>query len=436
MSSYTIPNVIAQHPRGERIMDVYSHLLTERIVYLGTGIDPGVANTLIAQLLHLEAESAEQEINLYINCEGGDLPSMLAIYDTMQYIQAPVVTTCVGQAIGVGAVLLAAGTPGRRALLPHARVVLHQPAARGQGPIPDLILQADELVRMRADIEAILSAHTGQSVQTLRADTDRDRVLTARAALEYGIVDQVLGQRRLDDAVSPAAVYSATAVFSHRVPGHRVPGRLNLRREGEHDRARRPGGPRPAGGEIAGYLLGQPDERGPQRSGQGRDHLAGRFLAAALDLGKVLRRYPGPARRLGERLLLFLAEGPEPLTEHLPPQRLLRKGLLGKGFLGRWCRLGFPPQRIDARALGHTSAYERSAADTLRFRGQRRICLRLGDDVGGETARAGGGRRRRVIGPRAGRRSGRPRSRGRPSPASGARSPGWRRRRCACWRIR
>ena len=199
MSSYTIPNVIAQHPRGERIMDVYSHLLTERIVYLGTPIDPGVANTLIAQLLHLEAESAEQEINLYVNCEGGDLPSMLAVYDTMQYIEAPVATTCVGQAIGVGAVLLAAGAPGKRSLLSHARVVLHQPAARGQGPIPDLILQADELVRMRAAIEEILSAHTGQSVQTLRADTDRDRVLTARAALDYGIVDQVLGRRERDD---------------------------------------------------------------------------------------------------------------------------------------------------------------------------------------------------------------------------------------------
>src|SRR5207245_2903651 len=131
MSSYTIPNVIAQHPRGERIMDVYSHLLTERIVYLGTGIDPGVANTLIAQLLHLEADSAEQEINLYINCEGGDLPSMLAVYDTMQYIEAPVATTCVGQAIGVGAVLLAAGAPGRRAPLSHARVVPPPPAGRG-----------------------------------------------------------------------------------------------------------------------------------------------------------------------------------------------------------------------------------------------------------------------------------------------------------------
>jgi len=194
MSSYTIPNVIAQHPRGERIMDVYSHLLTERIVYLGTAIDPGVANALIAQLLHLEAESLDREINLYINCEGGDMTSMLAVYDTMQFIQAPVATTCVGEAIAAGAVLLAAGAPGRRSVLPHTRVVLHQPAARGQGTIPDLILQADEVVRVRADIEAILAEHTGQSVEVLRNDTDRDRVFTARSALAYGLVDQVLSR--------------------------------------------------------------------------------------------------------------------------------------------------------------------------------------------------------------------------------------------------
>lgn len=193
MSSYTIPNVIAQHPRGERIMDVYSHLLTERIVYLGTAIDPGVANTLIAQLLHLDADAPGQEINLYINCEGGDMTSMLAIYDTMQYVQSPVATTCVGQAIAAGAVLLAAGTPGHRAVLPHTRVVLHQPAASGQGTIPDLILQADEVVRIRAEIEEVLSAHTGRSVQTLRTDTDRDRVFTAEAAREYGLVDEILG---------------------------------------------------------------------------------------------------------------------------------------------------------------------------------------------------------------------------------------------------
>ena len=182
------PQYLSEVERGRK--EPSSEMIAALAGALGT--------TLIAQLLHLEADSADQEINLYVNCEGGDLPSMLAVYDTMQYIDAPVATTCVGQAIGVGAVLLAAGAPGRRSLLPHARVVLHQPAARGQGPIPDLILQADELVRMRAAIEDIMSAHTGQSVQTLRADTDRDRVLTARAALDYGIADQVLGQRQRD----------------------------------------------------------------------------------------------------------------------------------------------------------------------------------------------------------------------------------------------
>ncbi|WP_280268758.1 ClpP family protease [Nocardia wallacei] len=195
MTSYTIPNVIARDPRGERIMDVYSHLLTERIVYLGTPIDSGVANALIAQLLHLDAESAGQEINLYINSEGGDLPAMLAVYDTMQHISSPVATTCVGQAIGVSAVLLAGGAAGRRSALGHARIVLHQPAASGRGAIPDLIIQADELVRMRAEIENILSEHTGQDIDTLRHDTDRDRVFTAQAAIDYGLVDKTLGPR-------------------------------------------------------------------------------------------------------------------------------------------------------------------------------------------------------------------------------------------------
>jgi ATP-dependent Clp protease, protease subunit len=195
MSSYTIPNVIAEHPRGDRIMDVYSHLLSERIVVLGTPIDPGVANTLSAQLIYLEARSPDQEINLYINCEGGDIPSMLAIYDTMQFIQAPVATFCIGQAVGAGAVLLAAGGKGRRAMLPHARVILHQPAVSGQGAIPDLILAADEVVRLRGEFESVLSSHTGQSVETLRADTDRDRIFTARAARDYGLVDQILTDR-------------------------------------------------------------------------------------------------------------------------------------------------------------------------------------------------------------------------------------------------
>ncbi|TAK69571.1 MAG: ATP-dependent Clp protease proteolytic subunit [Actinomycetota bacterium] len=195
MSSYTIPNVIAQHPRGERIMDVYSHLLTERIIYLGTGIDAGVANALIAQLLYLESDNPERDIQLYINCEGGDPSAMLAIYDTMQYIRSPVATICVGEAIAVGAVLLAAGAEGKRSALPHARVILHQPAAQGRGTIPDLILQADEVVRIRADIENVLSRHTGQTVETLRADTDHDRIFTTRGAREYGLLDHVIEHR-------------------------------------------------------------------------------------------------------------------------------------------------------------------------------------------------------------------------------------------------
>ena len=195
MSTYAIPNVIAQHPRGERILDVYSHLLTERVVYLGTPIDAGVANALVAQLLFLEADNPDRDVHLYINCEGGDPSAMLAIYDTMRYIRAQIATTCVGQAIGVGAVLLAAGTAGKRSALPHARVVLHQPAAQGRGAIPDLILQADEVVRVRAQIEQILSRHTGQEITTLRADTDHDRVFSAAAAAEYGLVDRVIEDR-------------------------------------------------------------------------------------------------------------------------------------------------------------------------------------------------------------------------------------------------
>ncbi|OAV60660.1 ClpP family protease [Enteractinococcus helveticum] len=196
MSSYPIPNVIARDGRGERVMDVYSQLLSERIIYLGTAIDAGVANTVIAQLLHLESANPTSPISLYINCEGGDPSAMLAIYDSMQYIKAPVTTTCVGQAFGVGAVLLAGGEPGDRAMLPHTRIVLHQPALNtGRAAVPDLILHADELVRVRGEMEKILSEHTGQPVATLREDTDRDRVFTAEAAREYGLIDEVLYSR-------------------------------------------------------------------------------------------------------------------------------------------------------------------------------------------------------------------------------------------------
>ena len=195
MSSYTIPNVIAQHPRGERIMDVYSHLLAERVIYLGTGIDAGVANALIAQLLHLDADAPDAAIQFYVNSEGGDPGAALAIYDTMQHIRPSIATTVVGQAIGPAALLVAAGASGQRAALTHARIVLHQPAGQSRGAIPDLILAADEVVRVRSDLEAVLAHHTGRSVESLRADTDRDRVFTASAAQEYGLIDTVLGAR-------------------------------------------------------------------------------------------------------------------------------------------------------------------------------------------------------------------------------------------------
>ena len=195
MSGYTIPNVIAQNPRGDRIMDVYSHLLSERIVYLGTEVDAGVANTIIAQLLHLDADSPDSDVQLSINCGGGDPSAALAIYDTMQHIRPRVTTTCVGQAIGVGALLVAAGAPGMRSALPHSRIVLHQPAAQTRGAVPDLILAADEVVRVRAEMEQVLALHTGRTVEALRADTDRDRVFTAEAAREYGLIDQVLAPR-------------------------------------------------------------------------------------------------------------------------------------------------------------------------------------------------------------------------------------------------
>lgn len=191
MSTYTIPNVIDRRPNGERITDVYSHLLSERVVYLGTAIDAGVANAIVAQLLFL-ASDGDGEIQLYINCEGGDPSAALAIYDTMRYIRPAVATTCVGQAVAVGALLLAGGAPGLRQALPHARVVLHQPSAQGRGTIPDLILQADEVIRVRAQMEGVLARHTGRTVEELRSDTDHDRVFTAEAAVDYGLIDEVI----------------------------------------------------------------------------------------------------------------------------------------------------------------------------------------------------------------------------------------------------
>jgi len=195
MSTYTIPYVTTRTPQGERTADVYSRLLSERIVYLGTAIDDGVANAVIAQLIHLESESPEQPINLYINSPGGSISAMLAIYDAMQFVRPAVETTCVGQAVATAAVLLAGGEPGRRQILRHGRVVLHQPAAEGRGTVPDLILEAEEVERVRALLEQILAEHTGRTPEQVREDTDRDLVLTAQAAVEYGVVDAVLTTR-------------------------------------------------------------------------------------------------------------------------------------------------------------------------------------------------------------------------------------------------
>ena len=192
MSTYTIPYVVEKRGNAERTMDVYSRLLSERIVYLGTEIDDGVANVLIAQFLHLASESSDVPISLYLNSPGGSPGAALAVYDTMQHIRPDVATTCVGQAGGPAAVLLAGGAKGQRAILPHGKVTLHQPSTQGRGTVPDLILHADEVLRVRADLEAALAADTGHDVMTLRHDTDRDLILPAADAVAYGLADHVL----------------------------------------------------------------------------------------------------------------------------------------------------------------------------------------------------------------------------------------------------
>jgi ATP-dependent Clp protease protease subunit len=197
MSSYTIPSVVEKRPTGERSLDIYSRLLSDRIVYLGTEIDDGVANVVVAQLLHLESEDSDREINLYLNSPGGSVSAMFSIYDTMQFIAAPVATTCVGQAASAAAVLLAAGAAGRRSILPHGRVLLHQPSTQSQGALPDLVLQAREIARVRTQMEEVLSRHTGQPLDRLRLDTDRDKIFTAEEAVAYGLVDQIIDSRKL-----------------------------------------------------------------------------------------------------------------------------------------------------------------------------------------------------------------------------------------------
>lgn len=190
-----VPMVIEKDGRGERAYDIYSRLLKERIVFLGMPVDDVVANLIIAQLLFLESEDPAKDIYLYVNSPGGVITSGLAIYDTMQYVKPPVATICIGQAASMGAVLLAGGAQGKRYALPHARVVIHQPLGGAQGQATDIDIQAREILRMREEINAIFTKHTGQDMEKIKQDTERDFFMTAEQALKYGIIDQIVEKR-------------------------------------------------------------------------------------------------------------------------------------------------------------------------------------------------------------------------------------------------
>ncbi len=191
-----VPIVIEQTSRGERSFDIYSRLLNERVIFLGSAIDDHVANLVIAQLLHLESADPDKEINLYINSPGGSVTDGLAIYDTMQFIKPPVSTICIGQCASMGAVLLAAGAPGKRFALPHSRVLIHQPWGGTQGQVTDIEIQAKEMLRMRAQLDEILAKHTGQPCDKIHLDTERDNIMMAEEAKAYGLVDDVLESRK------------------------------------------------------------------------------------------------------------------------------------------------------------------------------------------------------------------------------------------------
>ena len=199
MATSLIPIVIEQTSRGERSFDIYSRLLKDRIIFLGTEIDDHVANVIMAQLLHLESEDPEKDIHLYINSPGGIVTSTLAIYDTMQYVKADVSTICIGQAASGAALLLAAGAKGKRFALPHSRVLLHQPAGGASGQAADIDIHAREILRLRDLLDKILSDHTGQPLERIRGDTDRDFIMTAHEAMEYGVIDSVIERKEEEE---------------------------------------------------------------------------------------------------------------------------------------------------------------------------------------------------------------------------------------------
>jgi ATP-dependent Clp protease protease subunit len=206
ITNYLVPTVVEQTNRGERAFDLYSRLLKENIIFLGTPIDDAVANLVCAQLLHLESENPDKDINIYINSPGGDITALFAIYDTMSFVKPDISTICFGQAASAAAVLLASGTTGKRLALPHARVLLHQPYGMSQGQAADIELAAKEILRMRTLLEEILAAETGQSVDRIHSDTDRDFVMSAEEAKAYGIIDEVITARDIPDQGPIAAI--------------------------------------------------------------------------------------------------------------------------------------------------------------------------------------------------------------------------------------
>ncbi len=192
-ATFYLPTVIEHTRGGERAYDIYSRLLMDRIVFLGTQVNDAVANAIIAQLLFLESQDPEKDIYLYINSPGGVITAGMAIYDTMQYIRPDVATICMGQAASMGAVLLAAGAPGKRRALPHARVLIHQPHGGAQGQATDIEIHAKEILRLRHEVNQILANHSGQTLEKIKADTERDNIMAPEDAMTYGLIDEVIG---------------------------------------------------------------------------------------------------------------------------------------------------------------------------------------------------------------------------------------------------
>ena len=217
LKDYLVPVVVEQTSRGERSFDIYSRLLNERIVFLGTPIDDNVGNLIMAQLLHLESEDPEKDISLYINSPGGEIPALFAIYDTMQYVRPDVSTICMGQAASAAAVLLLAGTKGKRYALPHSRVLLHQPYGGAEGQAVDIEIQAKEITRHRKLLEELIAAHTGQPLEKVATDTDRDFILTSEGAVEYGVVDEVITSRKLTPELGATGPKSAALPAMNQV---------------------------------------------------------------------------------------------------------------------------------------------------------------------------------------------------------------------------